>query len=174
MAFSFFVNHVLDGAAWARERLAAFAGQSVELRAFPLPTLLVTILPDGRVGAGGTDPKVIVTFRPLPFKPQVEVSGDARLADELRHLARHLRWDVEEDLSRVLGDAVAHRVVSAARGFARWQGDSAARIAEALADYGVEEARLLVRRAELAWFAGSAARLRAALDELEQRIARLG
>ena len=169
MAFSFFVNHVLDGAAWARERLAAFAGQSIELRAFPLPTVLVTILPDGRVEAGGSDPRVSVTF-----SPRMEVSGDAHLADEVRHLARHLRWDVEEDLSRVLGDVVAHRVVSTARSFARWQGDSAARIAGALADYGVEEARLLVRRSELAWLADSAARLRAALDELEQRIARLG
>jgi len=169
VAFSFFVNHLLDGAAWARARLAPFAGDIVEVRAAPLPTLHLAITGDGRLQPGEGEPAVVVTFT-----PRLHVEGEARLAGEVQKLARELRWDAEEDLSRILGDVLAHRLVETARGFARWQRDSAARLTEALADYAAEEARFLVRRAELEAFAGSADSLRQALDELERRIARLG
>ena len=48
-------------------------------------------------------------------KPQVRIEGDIQWAGELNWLVDHVRWDLEEDLSRVLGDAPAHMVVSGAR-----------------------------------------------------------
>ena len=45
----------------------------------------------------------------------VDVQGNARLAAEVLVLVRHLRWDLEEDLSRLFGDVVAHRLAGAAR-----------------------------------------------------------
>ncbi|HET7198235.1 MAG TPA: hypothetical protein VFI86_06185 [Burkholderiales bacterium] len=167
MAFCFFANHVLDGAAWARERLAPFAGRAIELRAPLLPALLVSITAQGRLEAGGTHAAATVD---LPF---LKVSGEPELAAVVQELARTLRWDVEEDLSRVVGDVLAHRAVGAARAFADWQRDAAARAGEALAGYAADEARLLVRRPEAAAFAGSLERLARALDELEQRVGRL-
>jgi ubiquinone biosynthesis accessory factor UbiJ len=169
VAFSFFVNHVLDGAAWARARLVPFAGRIVEVRVGFLPPLLFAIKDDGRLVAGGGEPAAIVSFT-----PRRHISGDPALAAELEHLARHLRWDVEEDLSRLFGDVLAHRLAQAARRFTGWQRDSAARLGETLADYMIEEARLVVRRAELEELAAAAARLQSALERLEQRIARLG
>ena len=38
----------------------------------------------------------------------VDISGNARLATEILALLRYLRWDVEEDLSRIFGDVIAH------------------------------------------------------------------
>jgi ubiquinone biosynthesis protein UbiJ len=52
-------------------------------------------------------------------KPPVRVAGDVQLAAEINWLVDHVRWDIEEDLSRVLGDAPAHLVVDAARTIAR-------------------------------------------------------
>ncbi len=49
----------------------------------------------------------------------LRIEGDVMLAATLAEMAKHLRWDVEEDLSRVVGDAMAYRTVSAAR--AGWQ-----------------------------------------------------
>jgi len=167
VAFCFVANHVLDGAAWARERLAPFAGRAIELRAPFLPTLLVTITPQGRVEAGSGAASVTVD---LPF---LKVSGDPELAAVVDELARTLRWDVEEDLSRVLGDALAHRAVEAARALGGWRADATARLGEALAGYAADEARLVVRRPELAAFAEQVERLARALDALEQRIGRL-
>ena len=167
VAFCFFANHVLEGAAWARERLAPFAGRSIELRAPLLPALLVTITPQGRLQPGGASASASVAF------PGRRISGEAELARVLDELARTLRWDVEEDLSRVVGDVLAHRAVGTARAMRDWQRDAAGRVAEALAAYAAEEARLVVRRPELTAFAQSIDRLVRSLDELERRIGRL-
>jgi ubiquinone biosynthesis accessory factor UbiJ len=48
-------------------------------------------------------------------KPAVRIEGDVQLAAEVNWLADHVRWDVEEDLSHILGDVAAHRVCDAAR-----------------------------------------------------------
>ena len=61
----------------------------------------------------------------------VDVAGNAGLAAEVLVLARHLRWDVEEELSRVVGDVAAHRLAGAARAFAAWHADAAQRVAGA-------------------------------------------
>ena len=98
----------------------------------------------------------------------VDVQGNAALAAEVLVLARHLRWDVEEELSRVLGDVVAHRLAGAARAFAAWHLDAAQRVTGALVDYATEEKKLLVRRAEFEALAEPLARLRDAIARLDK------
>ena len=104
----------------------------------------------------------------------IDVSGDERLAAEVGWLVRNLRWDAEEDLSRLMGDVVAHRLARGARDFLAWQADAAARLAAAFADYATEESRILVARAEHESFAAAVSRLRDALERLEKRIGHLG
>ena len=184
VAFCFFVNRLLDAESWARERLARFAGETIELVALPLPPLRVTIRDDGRLAAGGATPGLALRVGPgallalargeEEFLRAVEVNGNARLVQEIASLARHLRWDVEEELSRVFGDVVAHRIAGAARGFLHVQRDAARRVSGAAADFLAEEARLLVRRGEQASHASAVAELRDAVARLEKRIERLG
>jgi ubiquinone biosynthesis protein UbiJ len=45
--------------------------------------------------------------------PQVKIDGDVQLAAELGWLADNLRWDIEEDLSRIVGDVPAHAMAGA-------------------------------------------------------------
>jgi ubiquinone biosynthesis accessory factor UbiJ len=184
VAFCFLLNRLLAGEAWARQRLAPFAGETVELRAPPLPTLRLRILEGGTVEAGGADPALSMTLKPELLAAlgrgeehalrAVEVQGNARLATEVLLLARHLRWDVEEELSRVIGDVAAHRVAEAGRAFAAWHVDAAQRLIGALADYATDEKQLLARRGELDALAESVAGLRDAIARLDKRIARLG
>jgi ubiquinone biosynthesis protein UbiJ len=184
VAFCFALNHLLDAEPWARERLAPFAGEGVEVQAAPLPPLRLTILPGGRVEAGGGEPALVVTLRPEAlaglarggehFMRSVDVAGNARLAGEVMALVRHLRWDVEEDLSKLIGDVAARRLVQAGRDLAAWQADALLRLAEAFAGYAADESRVLVRRAELEGLGQSVAQLRDALERLEKRIERLG
>jgi len=187
VAFCFLLNHLLEGEEWARRKLAPFAGESVELRAAPLPALRFTILPGGRVGtvnpAGGNAVSLTVQLKPGALAAlargeehlmrEVEVSGNARLAAEVMALVRHLRWDPEEDLSAVIGDVAAHRAVQTARAFAAWQLDAVGRLGEALADYFAEEKRVLVRRPDFGAFAAEVADLRDAVERLAKRVERL-
>ena len=48
-------------------------------------------------------------------KPAVRIEGDVQLAAEINWLVDNVRWDAEEDLSRILGDAPAHALGQAAR-----------------------------------------------------------
>jgi len=186
--FSLALNHVLAASPEAMQRLARFAGARVEVRAPPLPALTFTILPGGRLEAGGAGASLVVTLKPelLPalgkgeehLMRAVEVSGNAQLAAEVMWLVRHLREvlpDIaEEDLSRLFGDVAAHRLAQGARDFMAWQADAARRLAGAFADYAIEETRMLVGRAEHDAFAAAVSRLRDAVERLEKRIAPLG
>jgi ubiquinone biosynthesis accessory factor UbiJ len=181
--FSFALNHLLAAEPWARERLAPFAGETIELRGPPFPPLHFVILPGGTLEAGGGDPALTITLTPQAllslargpehFARALEVAGDPRLAAEVSALARHLRWDVEEDLSKLLGDVAAHRIADTGRALARWHVDAARRLVDSLADYAVDEKRMLMARPEVDEFAAAVARLRDALERLEKRVERL-
>ncbi len=58
-------------------------------------------------------------------RPPLRIDGDVQFASEINWLVDHVRWDIEEDLSRLIGDAparalgaLAQRVVRALREFA--------------------------------------------------------
>jgi ubiquinone biosynthesis accessory factor UbiJ len=48
-------------------------------------------------------------------KPPVHIAGDVQFAAEINWLVEHVRWDIEEDLARLVGDAPAHAMGDAAR-----------------------------------------------------------
>ncbi|MFM2067886.1 MAG: hypothetical protein RLZZ584_2795 [Pseudomonadota bacterium] len=58
-------------------------------------------------------------------RPPMEIQGDAGLAAEVGWLAEHLRWDIEDDLARIVGDAPAHQLARVMR----WAVDGARRLA---------------------------------------------
>ncbi len=181
--FAAALNRLLQAEPWARERLAPFAGEVLRFRAPPLPELGFEILDDGRLAPSAAAPTLTITLGAdaLPalakgeehFMRAVQLSGNAKLATEVLHLARHLRWDVEEDLSSVIGDAAAHRAVNLARELVSWSLDGVKRLGEGLAEYAVAERRMLVTRAEFEPFAARTAQLRDALERLEARLRRL-
>ena len=125
------LNHVLQQEPQAMERLVRQKGRVVlaQWRNF---TFKVVITPAGlldlAVGEAPADLTLRVT-QESPFdiaatllqgqKPPVHIEGDVQLAAEINWLVDHVRWDLEEDLSRILGDAPAHTLVQAARTFAQ-------------------------------------------------------
>jgi len=179
------LNHLLEAEPWARERLAPFAGETLELLLPALPAMRLSVAPDGGLTPGSEGRQASLTMRLGPealaallkgedhFLRAVELSGNARFANEVLFLFRHLRWDAEEDLAQLIGDAPAHRIAGMARDFAAWQKDALARLAESFIDYAVEEKRLLVHRADFEESRRGVARLRDALERLEQRVERL-
>jgi ubiquinone biosynthesis accessory factor UbiJ len=180
------LNHLLQSEAWARGRLAPFAGETCELRAAPLPSLRLRIAAEGLLEPAEDAAAVTLTVtlgpEALPawlrgedhFMRAVDVSGNARLASEVLYLLRHLRWDAENDLAAWVGDVLAHRMVGTVRTLAGWQREALARVAGGVVDYAIEEGRLLVGRDELMALGRDVAALRDALDRLELRLARLG
>ena len=179
------LNHLLEAEPWARARLVPFAAAVCELRAAPFAALRFRILEDGTLAPADSDEpaSLVLNLGPqaLPalarcedhFLRAVEVSGNAQLANEVLFLVRHLRWDVEEDLSVWVGDALAHRLVRTAREIEALAREAASRVANGVMEYAVEERQLLLRRSELSDFGREIAMLRDAVDRLELRFERL-
>jgi ubiquinone biosynthesis protein UbiJ len=179
------LNHLLQQQPWAAERLRAFAGHGVEFRCPPFPDLRLRITDNGlfdRARAEAASALVVkLTPGALPFllardetaRKQVEIEGSADLASTVDYLFQNLTWDFEEDLSRVFGDVVAHRLASGGRAFAAWQREALLRLAENLAEYWTEEQPLLARPVDVENFCRDVDTLRDDVARLEKRIERL-
>lgn len=179
------LSRLVEREAWARERLAPFAGKVARLRLAPLPDLAIEILEAGYVGPAheAAEPAVTLTLSPaavplLFVRPDaamrdVRVEGDADLAKAIDFLFRNLRWDVEEDLSRIVGDVAAHRMAGAARSLAAWQREAAERLGQNVAEYLKEEGGLLVYPYEVEQFGREVEGLRDSVERLEKRVERI-
>lgn len=103
----------------------------------------------------------------------VDVSGSAAMAAEIGYLAKNMRWDVEEDLSHVVGDIAAHRLVQAGEAFWAWRKKSIWSIAQTMVEYWTEERPLLAKPLPVQKFIREIDLLRNDAERLEKRIARL-
>ncbi len=122
-----FLNHVLMQEKEAQNRLLRKKGSVVHLR-WGLFALDLVITPAGLVGratpgakpdllleVAAESPAVVMQSVFAGKAPPVKIEGDVQLAAELGWLADNVRWDIEEDLSRVIGDVPAHTLANAAR-----------------------------------------------------------
>ncbi len=130
------LNHILMQEPAAMERLLRYKGSVLRMqwRSMSIPFL---VTPAGLldVGADSATPDLRITVVDEAIgtlaqsalrgeKPAVRIDGDVQLAAEVNWLVENVRWDLEEDLSRIVGDGPAHmlgqvgqRVVAALRSF---------------------------------------------------------
>jgi ubiquinone biosynthesis protein UbiJ len=121
------LNHVLQQEPEAQARLKRQTGRlveahwrhfSVRLVATPAGLLdlgLATQAPDLTLTLTDDSPFSLAQATLRGDKPPVRIAGDVQLAAEVQWLVDHVRWDIEEDLARVFGDAPAHAIGSVLR-----------------------------------------------------------
>jgi ubiquinone biosynthesis protein UbiJ len=176
-----FINHVLEGAGWARAALAPHAGKSARFEVPPF-AFSFTVTGDGRLAPAAEGAAPAATFRLTPGLllrlaarddtawHEIDVAGDAELAAVVNRLARELEWDVEEDLARLFGDVPAHRMAEAGRSVRRWSEQTFEHFGRSLAEYWTEEAPLIARAREVREFTRAVDELRDAVARLEKRL----
>lgn len=160
------LNHVLRQQAWARDRLRAHAGRTVRI---VVASPLGPVRADARIADQGVlevaeveSPTVTLSLAPsidalfglLRDGPRglsghLKVEGDVMVAAAVGEIAQHLRWDVEEDLSKVFGDRVAHRMGETVRKGVREADDLRGRVETGVRQFLVEEDPQLVGRDDL-------------------------
>lgn len=124
------LNHILIQEPEATSRLARQKGRVVliQWRSFAIKFVAT---PAGLLDRADADapadlmlavteesPLALVQAAMSGAKPPVRIVGDVQLAAEINWLVDHVRWDLEEDLARVIGDAPAHTMAQAARNMA--------------------------------------------------------
>ncbi len=124
-----FLNHVLMQEPEAQARLAQQQGRVVRLqwRGFHLQLaatpaglweLVPAATPDLLLTVTDSSPLELAKSALKGDKPGVRIEGDVQFAGEVNWLIEHVRWDAEEDLSRLIGDAPAHTLANIGRGMA--------------------------------------------------------
>ena len=129
------VNHVIAAEPAALERLRPHAARTVQIELNGWPTLLPAIgplalrvtpagllewlgessglAPDLRITVDASNPALALTRLVAGDRPQVVVSGDVAFASDIDWLIENLRWDLQDDLARIVGDVPARQIARA-------------------------------------------------------------
>lgn len=185
------LNHVLRQQAWARDRLRTHSGRTVRM---VVATPLGAVSADARIAADGTlelatidAPSVTLSLTPtfsavlgamrdgaVGLTGHLKVEGDVMVAAAVGEIAQHLRWDLEEDLSKLVGDVVAQRMGDAARTGVRQAQAIGERAQSGLRQFLVDEDRQLIERRHLDLLGQELRELETRLDRLTHRAAATG
>ena len=142
------VNHVLASEPAAARRLGGHVGRCLSLQVNgwpawlpPLPRLVFRITPAALVewcGPPASAPSQVQAPEPIDLqisvdaanpakalmqalageRPRVDVAGDAAFATDVNWLFDNLRWDIEDDLAKLVGPAPAHEMARLGRAVA--------------------------------------------------------
>ncbi|QWD66091.1 SCP2 domain-containing protein [Polynucleobacter sp. MWH-Aus1W21] len=179
------INHVLGSEPWASAELARHANKTILLQ-LPLGNLCFEIKPDGLLAslkeieipalalevsskalsdlAGSTG-----SLREQAFKA-VKITGDADLAQLLGRLAGQLRWEYEEDLARLVGDAPANFAVRQGKKFVSATHSAVADLLDNVVEYVSEERKVLLNKRDFMVRKSELSQLRESVDRMEKRI----
>ncbi len=175
------LNHLLSQHSWAAAQLRPHAGKILQLR-LPLASAALAIQGDGSFAPAAPGARVDVTLIPNPlawlasadptacFIPGGE---DVALAKELAETLGKMRWDAEEDLSRVLGDIAAHKLVSTATGVLEWHKNAAETIARSWVEHWQEEKPTLAQPELVRAFFKEVGEVHDRVELLEKKIRQL-
>jgi ubiquinone biosynthesis protein UbiJ len=132
------MNHVLSSEPVAMQRLRPHAGRCVVLQFSGWPSLLPALpvvafhvtpagllewtggqadqetiahtLPDLRVTLDASNPALVLAQALTGQRPRIDVAGDAALAADVSWVFENVRWDVQDDLARLVGEAPAREL----------------------------------------------------------------
>jgi len=178
------INHLLAQEAWARDTLMRRAGKVACIDMGHL-RLCMRVAKDGMLEVAGDedlpDVTIHVKLGDLPLILQnrdrafsyVRIDGDAEFANTISQLSKGLRWDAEHDLERFLGPIAANRLVGGARTAVSHATGAGRRLAENVAEFLLEERRVLLRPATIDAFADEVNRTRDDVERTAKRIAKL-
>lgn len=103
----------------------------------------------------------------------VELTGDAVTAQRFQKLLGYAKPDLEEELSRVLGDVAAHRLAEIGRGIRNWASAARTTMGGNVREYLQEESRELPTRYEVDRFSSRLSVLRDDVERLAAKLRRL-
>ena len=110
---------------------------------------------------------------PATRRGDLDITGDAYTAQAFERLLRHARPDPEEEMSRFVGDAAAHRAGEIARSIRNWAAGARDTVGANIKEYLQEEAGEVPSRYEVDRFARAVDALRDDVARLEARLARV-
>ena len=179
-----FLQHLTNQNNWSRQHLIGFAGQVVQFD-FTLIQANLIILEDGGLAIAGETAAPEATIHVPPSlmlrllahdeaaKLQIKIDGDAHLATEISKVLQNMRWDVEEDLSHIVGDITASKIGSASQYAFATAKKQSIDLAEMLSEFWQEEKPILAKKRHVDSFNTEVDTLRSDVARFEKRLHKL-
>ena len=179
-----FLQHLLAQNSWASALLQPYAGKTVQFVIASIKANIV-ILEDGGLAIAGetniADASVCISPSLLlrliakdeAAKMQIVISGDMHLATDLAKVLSNMRWDYEDDLSKLVGDVSALKISQFGREAATGIKRNSILLAEMLSEYWQEEKPLIAKKRHVEKFNADVDTLRADVARFEKRLAKL-
>ena len=176
-------NHVLAQNPVVRADLASLAGHRLFLDIQPV-RLTGVVTEEGWLAETTGEAEASIRVRPLaalqaqltgrsPGFAAMQLNGDPLLVERFARAIAPLRWLPAEDLSRLLGDALAYRVESSVRRLVDANGKITWRLMDSLSEYLRDEAAVLGRSRDIEHFMMTVDVLRDDAERLEKRLQKL-
>ncbi|MCB1908356.1 MAG: hypothetical protein KDH15_13385 [Rhodocyclaceae bacterium] len=178
------LNHLLDGAPWARARLSPHAGSRARVLAGGI-SLDLSIAGNGQFAEClSEEPPQVIIHMPAPLPAELaaglgslvrkaRVEGEVDLADSLGFVFRNLRWDIEDDLAKVVGDIAAHRIHGSAQAVLKGGLKAVGAVEANLREFVAEGTTPLLSAGQLGERGRLLQGMRDTLARLEKRVDRL-
>jgi ubiquinone biosynthesis accessory factor UbiJ len=179
-----FLQHIIDQNQWAKPHLLPFAGKTIGFD-FVLAKARLKILEDGSFSLGEKNDALEANIHAPPSlllrmmagdesaKMQFKITGDTHFATEISKVLQNMRWDFEDDLSKLTGDIAANKTVSFAKkavATAKQQGKDAA---EMLSEFWQEEKPILAKKWQVEQFNADVDNVKSDAARLEKRLQKL-
>ncbi len=178
-------NHFLPSKSWAGKRLQPYVGKTVRLCISSFFNIVLTVQTSGELSAAMSSATVDTTITLTPglllrllahdeeVYRKISISGDSVFAEELLCISKNLHWDVEQDLSRIMGDILAHRVVRISKDLKQWHNKTIRNLSETLVEYWMEEQPLLAKSVRVHEFICEVGALKDDVEQLEKRVEKI-
>ena len=179
------INHVLMAEPWAMAELSKHAGKVIVL-SLPIGNLCFELTPSGLLNSVSKIEKPSLELaisaealssllggsgnvREQAIKA-VKITGDADLAQLLGRLAGQVRWEYEEDLAKLIGDAPAHFAVRQGKKLVSAGRSATSDLLGNIVEYVSEERKVLLNKRDFMVRKNELNELRDAVDRMEKRI----
>lgn len=184
-----FLQHLTNQNNWSRQHLQPFAGKVVQFD-FTLIKANLLILEDGSLAIAGDSynnksavPEANIHVPPSlalrllandeNAKMQIKIDGDTHLATEISKVLQNMRWDMEEDLSKLTGDIAAHKMGEITRKTLSEAKKQGINLVEMLSEYWQEEQPLLAKKRHVEEFNSQVDTIKSDVARFEKRLNKL-
>ena len=179
-----FLQHLTNQNNWSRPQLQPFAGKVVQFD-FTLIKANLLILEDGSLAIAGetASPEANIHVPPSlalrllagdeNAKMQIKIDGDTHLATEISKVLQNMRWDMEEDLSKITGDIAAHKIGRISRKTLSETKKQSINLVEMLSEYWQEEQPLLAKKRHVEQFYTQVDTIKSDVARFEKKLNKL-
>jgi ubiquinone biosynthesis accessory factor UbiJ len=178
------LQHITSQNNWAKPHLAPFAGRTIAFD-FSVIKANLLILEDGSLCAAGETSTIDATVHIPPSlamrllakddaaKSYIKIDGDVHLATEVSKVLQLMRWDVEEDLSKVVGDIAAFKIGEVSKATFQEAKKQTINAAEMLSEYWQEEKNILAKKRHIEQFINDVDKLRNDVNRFDKRLEKI-